>query len=518
VDQNLATHWSLVHHAGEPIETAIFELKPQRTNRHETLVVTLATGNPELNMDSRLGRFRLSFALELDAEVEDLSHRAMKILEAIAARRPNTSRVLKRLAEQSRYVIPPDTSSALAFASAAIAAAPIDPSAVELLTEVVLDTDPQPDSTWYLRLLDHIARLPNPVDQARLQEQIAAHLCETADRVFATRVELARDYYLEAQRLAPATFDREIRLGERLLTSKAFIEAERTLQAGVQRAPLSAEHWSALSQFYESRQQDAKAIATLREGLGRAGKHRELRLRLARLLLRAREFSEGEVQLQQLADDGLLSDQTLGEVVMYLAADRQSESVQRWAHWWLDQQNLESAGPQPRLAHHEQSKTLGRVFFALAAVDCLDEFATWLVPQHPWHESLRKIILLKTDEALMQREFSTYEQIENPAVALQFIKKWNVASGADDALQSRQALLELVMDEEITAAINPKHGLSALVELLRETPRDQWAELPPSQLSSTTVAKADLDLAEWLWWEYRMTQQTSVRWDGWLRP
>ena len=59
---------------------------------------------------------------------------------------------------------------------------------------------------------------------------------------------------------------------------------------------------------------------------------------------------------------------------------------------------------------------------------------------------------------------------------------------------------------------------SMLLQVVERATRRSGVRAIELRLSALVPRRADRDLAEWLWWEYRMTQQTSVPWDGWVRP
>lgn len=515
LDGDPTRFWSVVHNPVNSIETAIFELEPQR-RFFQNLVIEIESGDSFIRENTRLGSYRLSLATQPADSLVDYERLAVTLMEQIAIARPDSRRVLMRLAEQHRYVVPNETASSLTFASAAIAADPQDAEAVRLLTQIVLDEKPSLNSTWYQRIQGHVTRLTDSQERQQLRQHIATYQIQRGDQALDQQPEVALEAYQEAIRLSPSSFNRFTQLGWKLYQNRHFDQAEQAFLSSVKQSGQSAERWEELGKFYDLRGKTLLAIDAMESSLRCQPSATTPRRRLGRLLLQAEQFADGEILLRQLDRDGLLDEMTLARSVMSLAAFEQADRVEHWAAVGLQKFD----GIASKELSPNQVQAIVRILFSMAAVDRTDLVEHYLSADPDRKSLVRRGIDTSLNESLMQRSFNTEPKIENPVVAHEIYQSLYRTDVSDSSIQMRLNLLEFVLKKDATVPIASPTSLGGLVAFLRETPREQWQAVSPKIVQTYLRESSSADersLIEWLWWEYRINDHPSQPWDGWTR-
>lgn len=514
LDNEENSFWAVVHRKGLASEAAYFGVSPVAAARFPRLRCVICTGDPKILGPTLLGCFRVAYSTDSFEDWVVPEQVAIDLLESIVARRPNSRRVLLRLADLSQRSVPVDISSSIAFASAAISLDPQDAEAIQLLQKCVLSQNPNVSDAWYRRLLGHVQRLPAGTESDALLQQVVEFHCHRGETYFQTQPELAMVSWAEALRLAPQYFDCYGKYGWLLFREKQIEMADRVLSEGIRLQPERTDHWLYYARYLESVRRDSEALKALESARSIDAGNVDVLKRLALQYLYSRRVAEAQSILGTLKESGQLDDETIGLAALQLAEQKHPAELEQWFQWWLAHQASSTVATNEALV----ARVWGQWAMALVAV----ERDALLI--HALEHSVSSFPMLRSwmndsiDCALMQRNPERSRVTHSPRHAMRLAQLLVSTPGCQPDDVVRAAIIALVAGDTIKATefinrVSPEEQGAArplfdVVKMLcqQQVSGDNVTRVKVSGLKTeaiSTMSNRNRDLAEWLWWEYR---------------
>jgi serine/threonine protein kinase len=535
-DQNKL--WALGHADGVMFASTLFETRPVTATRFfPQLQWEINSSDLRFWQAALIGRFRLYYAKQPNLPAEDHLLIAEQILERLNRKYPTNIRLLglQALARISSGVVEKrNREAAIVLASTAASIDPYDKSALMTFTDLTLSLHPEVDDHWYRQLIKHIEAIPDSPATTEAIQKIAAYQRDRGDRMFAVLPTAAREAYIEAERFAPESFHRHGRLAFELGRDGRLDEAIDIARKGVSgdtcewedlyyygflalRSNDEVEAWNVFQRWM----QDPKFQSDSR-----------LRLLHGRLALIAGATEEGRDILRNL--DGEVGEDP--EVILAAAIGFAEEPHRHWLPWLLDfwQRNdtQELAESSSFIISRARRYAWGTLAQAAVHAGYGEQLGETLKQHLLLHPDLLDETTVSMDQLLLARlppraEFinlansrkliDVYRAVQPDEprwIVRSAVLRW-LAGETDQAISTLESLpFDSSGNGDSILRLSGERTWQAMARVCLATMRlmepiqgedEREIEIEAAQKCLGRVPEGDRDLAEWLWWEIRLT-------------
>ncbi|MEM6691313.1 MAG: tetratricopeptide repeat protein, partial [Planctomycetota bacterium] len=232
----------------------------RRESSYSTIVFDLNAGVSDPS--KRVNHFRVSWTFD-NLEWFETEKIAQDLLKQSYLRSPSNSRLLMALSNHLINYSKTSINEALAYATAAVASRPDDPSVLEKYVDLSLKQELSGDSDLFQRAAAMAERHGRLSGKSNAIDQMFNSYTRWARKSFrARRFDEAVAFYKTSQELQPDRFAAHIDLGMSHLRENQLNEAELAFDAGIQSAPNDAEGYTAMSSLrvQQGRYEDAETL------------------------------------------------------------------------------------------------------------------------------------------------------------------------------------------------------------------------------------------------------------------
>lgn len=534
------TFWALGHADGAMFASTLFETRPVESTRYfPELQWEITSSDHRLWKGTGIGRFRLYYAEQPALPDEDHLMVAEKILKRLSRAYPTSSSVLGLQAVariSSGWLEKRNREAAIVLASTAASIDPHDRSALMMFTDLTLSLHPEITDPWYRQLITHIEAIPEPGAVTQAVQSIAAYQRDRGDRMFSMLPTAAMQAYIEAERLAPDSFHRHGRLSYELARNGRLDEAMDMVRKGVVGETCEWEDLYYFGFLALRSNAEEEGWNVFQHWMQNPEFQSDTRLQLlhARLAFSSGTTEQGMEILRDL--EGKIGEDP--EVILSAAIRFADKSNQRWLQWLMDfwQRNdtLELAESNLFIVSRARRHAWGTLALAAVHSGSGEELEATLKQHQKTHPTILDETTISMDQMLLERippraDFINLNNSRKLMEVYQAVQpeepRWVVRSAvllwlAGEVDQAVSALESLAFDysgdsdsiielsDERTWQAMARVSL-ATIRLMEQSLDEEETELEieAAQKCLGRVPEGDRDLAEWLWWEYRLRRE-----------
>ena len=547
-DQNDTTYWAIGHANDVPIASTIFETQSlSAVDAQGRLELDLCTGDDDLWKPTELGRFRLSYAKPPGQPKESSVLIAQKLLEQLERRFPANPEILNQLARsriESGVLAEINREAATVLASTALTIEPDNRTSLLFFTEMVLAGQTRFENAWYPRLLNLLESITDPSLKQPSVERVARYQSDRGDRLHVLHPGTAFEAYIESERLAPDLFQRHGRLAHGYFRKGELEKAMQIARRGVGTETIDTENLFYYGTVAVSYQAAQEAFPVFQRWFLRDPAREQidkLQLLYARICFSANQMQTGKDLLLDIQSKVGLSPSVITAAAICTVTSSKPEELAWLLDFWGQHDTPELTQSPDSSIFRTRRTAWGMVAMAAIALDqspILEQALRTKLTTHP-------IILdevFRIADALILDRGQPWPYFIDMDHSLQLISLFRKIQPDEPRWVVRHALLQwlhgdttepLAMLESLPiqntgsdAIANPNEGrhwsnmASVVIATIRivEAARDarhknsqpnlemQERAIADAQQCLGRVPEPDRDLAEWLWWEYRIDQ------------
>jgi serine/threonine protein kinase len=529
--------WALGHANGAMLASTIFETRPVAATRYfPQLELEIHSHDFLLWQVTKLGRFRLYYSNQPTLPSEDHLLVAERILGRLNRVYPTNTRILglqARAGISSGVLDKRNREAAIVLASTASSIDPYDKPAMVMFADLTLSLHPQITDPWYQRLITQVEAVPESTAAREAVQRIAAYQRDRGDRLFSMLPAAAREAYDEAERLAPESFHRHGRLAFGLarddLTERGLAIARKGISS--ERVDWENLYYYGLLAVRNNAEQEAWLVFQQLMQDPRFESDIRLNILYGRLAFMSGATEEGieiltgigreirqDPEIIIAAAIGLIKQSQYERLPWLLDFWRLNDSAKesesslfsilraRWHAWGVIGFAAVHAGHDDYLKETLRQHSMTHSDLLDDAVICMDQLFLARTPPRADFVNLENSIKL-TDV------FRAVQPDDPRWVVRGALLAWLRGDG-DQALAILQSLpfdpsdngdsiLQLPSLQNWQAMARVCLATIRVIDQI-EDEEEKAFEIEAAQKCLGRVPEADRDLAEWLWWEYRL--------------
>lgn len=547
-DENDETYWAIGHANDVPIASTIFETQSlSAVDAQGRLELDLYSGDGDLWRATHLGRFRLSYAKPPGQPKESSVLIAQKLLDQLERRFPANPEILNQLARsriESGVVAEINREAATVLASTALTIEPDNRKSLLFFTGIVLAGQTRFENAWYPRLLNLLESIIDPSLKQPSVERIARYQSDQGDRLHVLHPGTAFESYIESERLAPDLFQRHGRLAHGYFRKGELEKAMQIARRGVGFETIDAENLFYYGTVAFNCNASHEAFPVFQRWFERDTARKQidkLQLLYARICFNANQMQTGKDLLLDLQSKVGLSPSVIATAAICTVTSSKPEELVWLLDFWGQHDTPELTQSQDVSIFRTRRTAWGMVAMAAIALDQSPILEQALRTKLTTHPIILDEVFRIVDALILDRgqSWASFVNMDNSLKLISLFRKiqpdeprWVVRHALLQWLHGDTteplAMLESlpIQSAESDAIANPNEGRHwsnmarlviasiRIVEAARDARNKngkpnlemQEREIAAAQQCLGRVPEPDRDLAEWLWWEYRIDQ------------